>query len=114
MDLLGDSPGSLFQHIYRKGPEKMVAISECEIVYGEEYILNSRGMKLFTCHWLPVEKDIKGLIFLCHGYGMECSVYTRETGMRLARAGYAVYGIDYEGHGLCAHGIGSKQRKVEK
>ncbi|KAL2621134.1 hypothetical protein R1flu_001339 [Riccia fluitans] len=77
----------------------MVAISECEIVYGEEYILNSRGMKLFTCHWLPVEKDIKGLIFLCHGYGMECSVYTRETGMRLAIAGYAVYGIDYEGHG---------------
>ncbi|KAL3680838.1 hypothetical protein R1sor_023794 [Riccia sorocarpa] len=76
----------------------MVPISE-SVVYGEEYILNSRQMKLFTCHWLPLEKEIKALIFLCHGYGMECSVYTRETGMRLARAGYAVYGIDYEGHG---------------
>ncbi|KAL2620006.1 hypothetical protein R1flu_000211 [Riccia fluitans] len=68
-------------------------------VYGEDFISNSRGMKLFTCHWLPHEKDIKAVIFLCHGYAMECSVYTRETGKRLARAGYAVYGIDYEGHG---------------
>ncbi|KAL3681836.1 hypothetical protein R1sor_024792 [Riccia sorocarpa] len=77
----------------------MVAISDSGFVYGEEYIHNSRGMRLFTCHWFPVGRDIKALIFLCHGYAMECSVYTRETGVRLARAGYAVYGIDYEGHG---------------
>ncbi|KAL3681833.1 hypothetical protein R1sor_024789 [Riccia sorocarpa] len=77
----------------------MVGILDDGYVYGEEYTHNSRGMRLFTCHWLPVKKDIKALIFLCHGYGMECSVYTQETGIRLARAGYAVYGIDYEGHG---------------
>ncbi|RVW54590.1 Caffeoylshikimate esterase [Vitis vinifera] len=41
----------------------------------------------------------KGLVFLCHGYGMECSSFMRGCGTRLASAGYAVIGIDYEGHG---------------
>ncbi|XP_022757967.1 caffeoylshikimate esterase [Durio zibethinus] len=30
---------------------------------------------------------------------MECSGFMRESGTRLATAGYAVFGIDYEGHG---------------
>ncbi|KAJ0985964.1 hypothetical protein J5N97_004320 [Dioscorea zingiberensis] len=33
------------------------------------------------------------------GYGMECRISMRGTGTRLAEAGYAVYGMDYEGHG---------------
>jgi alpha-beta hydrolase superfamily lysophospholipase len=33
------------------------------------------------------------------GYAMECSVFMRATGIRFAQAGYAVYGIDQEGHG---------------
>ncbi|CAA6661787.1 unnamed protein product [Spirodela intermedia] len=53
-----------------------------------EYVENSRGMKLFT-----------SLIFLCHGYAMECSISMRGTAIPLTRAGFAVYGIDYEGHG---------------
>ncbi|BBN11070.1 acylglycerol lipase [Marchantia polymorpha subsp. ruderalis] len=74
-------------------------MAESGVSYGEEFVYNTRGMKLFTCHWVPAEKEVRALVFLCHGYAMECSNYTRETGMRLARAGYAVYGIDYEGHG---------------
>lgn len=66
--------------------------------YEEEYRKNSRGTKLFTCRWLPVSSP-KGLVFLCHGYGMECSIFMRECGERLACARYAVFGIDYEGHG---------------
>ncbi|CAM6087976.1 unnamed protein product [Calypogeia fissa] len=69
------------------------------VQFDEDFFVNERGMRLNTCRWLPVEKDVKGLVFLCHGYGMECTIYTRETGLRLASAGYAVYGIDYEGHG---------------
>ncbi|OAY71912.1 Caffeoylshikimate esterase, partial [Ananas comosus] len=69
------------------------------IRYEEEYITNSRGMKLFTCRWLPQNTPPKALIFLCHGYAVECSITMRETGIRLAKAGYAVYGMDYEGHG---------------
>ncbi|KAH9305677.1 hypothetical protein KI387_010081, partial [Taxus chinensis] len=66
------------------------------------YVENCRGVQLFTCRWLPLSPP-KALIFLCHGYGMECSVSMRDTGMRLARAGYAVFGIDYQGHGK-SHG----------
>ncbi|XP_028126656.1 caffeoylshikimate esterase-like isoform X2 [Camellia sinensis] len=74
----------------------------CEIEgvrYEEEFILNSRGVKLFTCRWLPANSEPKALIFLCHGYAMECSISMKGTGTRLAKAGFAVYGMDYEGHG---------------
>uniref|UniRef100_A0A7N0T6Y2 Serine aminopeptidase S33 domain-containing protein n=1 Tax=Kalanchoe fedtschenkoi TaxID=63787 RepID=A0A7N0T6Y2_KALFE len=71
---------------------------EMEVEYGEEFISNSRGVQLFTCRWLPVSSP-KALIFICHGYGMECSSFMRECGTRLACSGYAVIGIDYEGHG---------------
>ncbi|KAM7270918.1 hypothetical protein ACFE04_030132 [Oxalis oulophora] len=56
-------------------------------------------MKLFTCSWVPEKKEAKALVFICHGYAMECSITMNSTGNRLAKAGYAVYGIDYEGHG---------------
>ncbi|KAH7351819.1 hypothetical protein KP509_19G015900 [Ceratopteris richardii] len=64
-----------------------------------EFILSAKGSKLFTCRWLPRGRSVKALVFLCHGYGMECSVFMKGTGIRLAEAGYAVFGIDYEGHG---------------
>lgn len=67
--------------------------------YEEDFFVNSRGLKLFTCAWLPIGKEIRALIFLCHGYGVECSVYMKEIGLRLAGAKYAVFGIDVEGHG---------------
>ncbi|ERN17024.1 hypothetical protein AMTRI_Chr02g222600 [Amborella trichopoda] len=69
-----------------------------EIQYQEEYVENSRGVKLFTCRWLPLSSP-RALVFFCHGYGMECSVFMRGSGIRLAEAGYGVYGMDYEGHG---------------
>ncbi|PKA63267.1 hypothetical protein AXF42_Ash017735 [Apostasia shenzhenica] len=65
----------------------------------QEFIVNSRELELFTCRWLPENREPKALIFLCHGYGMECSISMRGTGIRLAKAGFAVYGMDYEGHG---------------
>ncbi|XP_045796966.1 caffeoylshikimate esterase-like [Trifolium pratense] len=71
---------------------------DLELQYQEEFWRNSRGVQLFTCKWLPLSSP-KALVFLCHGYGMECSRFMRECGVRLACAKYAVYGIDYEGHG---------------
>ncbi|XP_047308148.1 caffeoylshikimate esterase-like [Impatiens glandulifera] len=71
-----------------------------EYVYEEEYILNERGVKLFTCKWLPSSSSPpKALVFLCHGYGMECSNFMKECGIKLASFGYGVFGLDYEGHG---------------
>ncbi|PNT50771.2 hypothetical protein POPTR_002G204200v4 [Populus trichocarpa] len=76
---------------------------EMEFEYQEGYIRSSRGVQLFTCRWLPSgSSSPRALVFLCHGYGMECSGSMRECGIRLARAGYAVFGIDYEGHGRSA------------
>ncbi|KAK4784330.1 hypothetical protein SAY86_018698 [Trapa natans] len=69
------------------------------VKYEEIYISNSRGLKLFTCQWLPLDRDAKALIFICHGYAMECSITMKSTAIRLVNAGYAVYGMDYEGHG---------------
>lgn len=76
--------------------------------YEEEYIQSSRRLKMFTCSWLPTgqQQEPKALVFLCHGYGMECSISMESTGTRLARAGFAVYGIDYEGHGKSAGLLG--------
>ncbi|CAI0469698.1 unnamed protein product [Linum tenue] len=75
-----------------------------EFQYREEYVKNSRGVELFTCRWLPnpsssSSSSPKALVFLCHGYGMECSGFMREIGIRLAQSGYGVFGMDYEGHG---------------
>ncbi|XP_042440085.1 caffeoylshikimate esterase-like [Zingiber officinale] len=70
-----------------------------EVEYQEEYIQNSRGLRLFTCRWLPLSSSPKALVFLCHGYGVECSGFMKGCGIRLATAGFGVFGIDYEGHG---------------
>ncbi|OMP02679.1 Alpha/beta hydrolase-1 [Corchorus olitorius] len=69
------------------------------VSYDEEFIKNSRGLKLFTCKWIPAKKDPKALIFICHGYAMECSITMSSTAIRLVKEGFAVYGIDYESHG---------------
>ncbi|KZV48965.1 hypothetical protein F511_09561, partial [Dorcoceras hygrometricum] len=61
--------------------------------------VNSRGIKVFTCRWSPANDQPKALIFLCHGYGMECSVSMRGCATRLVKAGYEVHGMDCEGHG---------------
>ncbi|XP_074581248.1 caffeoylshikimate esterase-like [Curcuma longa] len=70
-----------------------------EVDYQEEYIKNTRGLQLFTCRWLPLSSSPKALVFLCHGYGVECSGFMKGCGIRLAAAGFGVFGIDYEGHG---------------
>ncbi|KAI3866173.1 hypothetical protein MKX03_008777, partial [Papaver bracteatum] len=57
-----------------------------------EYIRNSRGVELFTCRWLPPSSP-KALVFLCHGYGMECSASMKDYGTRLA------FGVEYSTHG---------------
>ncbi|GBG62151.1 hypothetical protein CBR_g29350 [Chara braunii] len=67
--------------------------------YEEGFFKNSRGMSLLTSTWLPAGKEPKAVVFFCHGYGVECSIYMAETALRFASAGYGVFGLDVEGHG---------------
>ncbi|XP_076937818.1 caffeoylshikimate esterase-like [Bidens hawaiensis] len=77
----------------------MLATEASNFKYEEEYIVNSKGLLLFTCRWLPVDTEPRALVFLNHGYGMECSVSMKGAALRLVKAGFAVYGIDNQGHG---------------
>ncbi|CAH2079234.1 unnamed protein product [Thlaspi arvense] len=70
-----------------------------DIKYEESFIKNTRGMKLFTCKWLRANQEPKALVFICHGYAMECSITMNSTARRLVKVGFGVYGMDCEGHG---------------
>ncbi|KAL8166794.1 hypothetical protein V2J09_008293 [Rumex salicifolius] len=74
-------------------------MASSNINYEEGFITNKRGLKLFTCKWIPEETEPKALVFLLHGYAMECSISMKGTATRLAGAGYGVYGLDCIGHG---------------
>ncbi len=49
--------------------------------------------------WLPVEGDIKAVVFISHGL-LEHALAYYELAHRLVAQGYGVYGIDHCGHGL--------------
>lgn len=58
--------------------------------------MNSINQMLLDSDW----HELKFIFVFCFlGYAMECSVFMKGTGIRFAEAGYAVFGIDYEGHG---------------
>ncbi|GJP83736.1 hypothetical protein CLOP_g13854 [Closterium sp. NIES-67] len=69
------------------------------VEHKEEWVTNSRGMKLMSASWVPANRPLKALILLLHGYGFDCTTYFQATAERLASEGYGVYGIDFEGHG---------------
>jgi hypothetical protein len=43
------------------------SISFIQTFLFQEFVLNARGMSLFTCQWRPSTIEPKALIFLCHG-----------------------------------------------
>ncbi|KAG9443812.1 hypothetical protein H6P81_015152 [Aristolochia fimbriata] len=66
--------------------------------YEETFSKNARGVSLLNCRWLP-RTEIKALVFICHAWAFECSHYMKDIGLKFAGAGYAVFGLDCEGHG---------------
>ncbi|XP_042484151.1 uncharacterized protein LOC122064512 [Macadamia integrifolia] len=50
--------------------------------------LHCRGSsKLYTRRWLPENTEPEVLIFLCHGYAMECNISMKGRGIQLAICG---------------------------
>ncbi|THU70920.1 hypothetical protein C4D60_Mb08t30080 [Musa balbisiana] len=83
-------------HSFPEGHALMLAgavAEHMEVEYQEEYIRNSRGVRLFTCRWLPTSSSPKALVFLCHGYGMECSGFMKGEIISIfqSRMGYLVH-----------------------
>ncbi|CAI5500045.1 unnamed protein product [Closterium sp. Naga37s-1] len=72
------------------------------VASSEEYFINSRGVELFTKEWLPSDGRLRGVVLFCHGYGETCTYIFEDVAVMLAAAGYALVGVDYEGHGLSA------------
>ncbi|MCO5610313.1 hypothetical protein L7F22_064549 [Adiantum nelumboides] len=68
----------------------------------ELYHINSWGIEVFTKSWLPAKEKIKAIVFVCHGYGDTCTFFLEGFSRLLAKAGYAVFGMDYPGCGLSA------------
>ncbi|OQR94147.1 monoglyceride lipase [Achlya hypogyna] len=60
-----------------------------------------RDLWLFTKWWLPPAdaKAWKGVFFIVHGFNEHISRY-EHVGRYLAKQGYAVFGMDHQGHGL--------------
>lgn len=70
------------------------------VVHSQSAFLNSRGGCICTQSWAPAnEVRLRALIFMCHGYADSSSGPLFLTAVRLAQQGYAVYALDYEGHG---------------
>ncbi|CAK4084169.1 unnamed protein product [Aphanomyces euteiches] len=66
-----------------------------------QYRFNAdRKLWLRTRWWLPpASTEWKGVIFIVHGYNEHIERY-HYCGTKLAENGYAVFGIDHQGHGL--------------
>ena len=69
------------------------------VSHTSEYITNSRGMKLFTQWWIPLEAKKIGVICVVHGYTGESSWTVQLTSIYFAKAGFVVCAIDHQGHG---------------
>lgn len=39
------------------------------------YVVNSRGLKIFSKSWLPANSSPKAVICFCHGYGDTCTFF---------------------------------------
>ncbi|XP_047342372.1 caffeoylshikimate esterase-like [Impatiens glandulifera] len=70
------------------------------VSHGSEFIVNARGMRLFTQWWIPLPPTkVIGCIAMIHGYTGETNWGFQLTAILFAKHGFAVCGIDHQGHG---------------
>lgn len=99
------SPATLHVRDYGEDRRKIPYVAPCaipeHIVCKEKYILNSRGMLLHTCEWWPqhVGDKPRALVVQCCGFADSNTFLPMTRSIRLAQQGFAVVGMDPEGHG---------------
>ncbi|CAM8930070.1 unnamed protein product [Rhodiola kirilowii] len=71
------------------------------VTHSSEFIINSRGLKLFTQTWTPLPPTkLLGIVAIVHGFASESSWLMELTAVYIARSGFATCAIDHQGHGL--------------
>ncbi|XVF83224.1 hypothetical protein PTKIN_Ptkin16aG0117000 [Pterospermum kingtungense] len=70
------------------------------VSHSSEFIINARGLKLFTQWWTPLNTPVSGIIAVVHGFTGESSWFVQLTSVFFAKSGFAVCAIDHQGHGL--------------
>ncbi|KAH7650920.1 2-acylglycerol O-acyltransferase protein [Dioscorea alata] len=72
-----------------------------EIQMEEKYEMSSKGVEIFWKSWRPPPGvTMKAALFFCHGYGDTCTFFFEGIAKKVAKAGYAVYAMDYPSFGL--------------
>lgn len=55
--------------------------------------------KIFTQSFLPLDQQVKGTVFMTHGYGSDTAWLFQKICITYATWGYAVFAADLLGHG---------------
>lgn len=64
-----------------------------------KFLVNGKGKQLHCCRWAPnTATDIRGLVFICHGFGEHLQWY-EDLALRLTATGLLAFGHDHVGHG---------------
>ncbi|EOA39092.1 hypothetical protein CARUB_v10011835mg [Capsella rubella] len=76
-----------------------------EEYYTSQGVRNSKSYfetpngKIFTQSFLPLDGEIKGSVYMSHGYGSDTNWMFQKICMRFSTWGYAVFAADLLGHG---------------
>ncbi|XP_058749734.1 caffeoylshikimate esterase-like [Vicia villosa] len=71
------------------------------VTHHSEFVINPRGLKLFTQWWIPQPPtNLIGILAVVHGYTGESSWLIQLTSVYFAKAGFATCAIDHQGHGF--------------
>lgn len=69
------------------------------VKHSQEFMTNSRGMRIFTQSWEPLGRDTKGSVLVLHGFTGDSSWSIQLTSIGIAERGFSVHALDHQGHG---------------
>eukprot|EP00249_Psilotum_nudum_P015742 c254_g1_i1 orf=331-1323(-) len=70
-----------------------------DVKHEQEFMENSRGMKIFTQSWRPTSARLTGVVLILHGFTVDSSWTVQLTAVGIAKRGFSVHALDFEGHG---------------
>ena len=62
--------------------------------------VDDQGRHIRTFSWAPSSGEVRGVVFVCHGYGEHLTPYYNDLAEQGRQRGLLVFGHDHVGHGL--------------